>query len=85
MYIDEQRNMQKHMMEMCGKAMNGQYGLKQVREVLTDEAAETMAVVGVVISQPDNSNCNFDIYLLYLHLLNTCLKRKLIFTIHKGN
>ena len=54
-YMDEQLNMQKHITEMCRKAMYGLYRLKQVRTVLTDEAAETIAV-GIVMSHLDYSN-----------------------------
>ena len=54
-YMDEQLNMQKHITEMCRKAMYRLYRLKQVRKVLTDEAAETIAV-GIVMSHLDYSN-----------------------------
>ena len=54
-FMDEQLNMQKHITEMCRKAMYGLYRLKQVRKVLTDEATETIAV-GIVMSHLDYSN-----------------------------
>ena len=44
-----------HITEMCRKAMYGLYRLKQVRKVLTDEAAETIAV-GIVMSHLDYSD-----------------------------
>ena len=53
--MDEQLNMRKHITEMCRKVMYGLYGLKQVRRVLTDEAAEIIAV-GIVMSHIDYSN-----------------------------
>ena len=54
-YMDEQLNMQKHITEKCRKAIYGLYRLKQVRKVLTDEAAETIAV-GIIMSHLDYSN-----------------------------
>ena len=54
-YMDEQLNMQKHITEKCRRAMYGLYRLKQVRKVLTDEAAETIAV-DIVMSHLDYSN-----------------------------
>ena len=54
-YMDAQLNMQNHITEMCRKAMYGLYRLKQVRKVLTDEAAETIAV-GKVMSHLDYSS-----------------------------
>ena len=54
-YMDEQLNMQKHITEMCRKAMYGLYRLKQVSKVLTVVAAETIAV-GIVMSHLDYSN-----------------------------
>ena len=53
--MDKQLNMRKHITEMCRKAMHGLYSLKQVRKVLIDEAAETIAV-GIVMSHLDYSN-----------------------------
>ena len=53
--MDEQLNMQKHITEMCRKAMYGLYRLTQLRKVLTDEAAETIAA-GIVMSHLDYSN-----------------------------
>ena len=51
-YMDEQLNMQKHIVEMCRKAIYGLYRFEQVRKVLTDETAETIAV-GIVMSHLD--------------------------------
>ena len=53
--MDEQLSMNKHITEMCQKAMYRFYRLKQVRKVLTHEAAETIAV-GTVMSHLDYSN-----------------------------
>ena len=54
-HMDEQLSMQRRITEMCQKAIEGLYRLKQVRKVLTDEAAEKIAV-GLVMSHLDYSN-----------------------------
>ena len=51
-YMDEQLNIQKYITEMCQEAMYGLYRVKEVRKVLTDEAAETIAV-GIIMSHLD--------------------------------